>query len=120
MTTRRQRATTPEERAENLSDPTYSASGLTYIAVVMREDDKRGRVPYYSNPDKCDHGHTMCPTWDCIESWSVDHRVELHMTVAGRQLAVKLGIDPKQFSEIDRSGIEILKVEDFMVPAEVG
>lgn len=89
------------------------ASGNSYISVVMREDDKLGKVPYYRDPDKCDHGYSMCPTWDCIESWSIDYKVLLHRTVAGRELAAKLEIDPVKFAQAEHIGLTKLNREDF-------
>lgn len=112
---RRPRSVTPEDRAAVLSQQGYMASGHSYISVVMREDNKRGRVPYYRDPEKCDHGVSMCPTWECIESWSMDYEVNLYLTVAGRELADKLGIDPMKFALAKRRGIEILKKEDFVL-----
>lgn len=113
MAHRRQYATDPQGRAEALSDQGYMASGNNYISVVMREDNKQGRVPYYRDPSKCDHGHSMCPTWTCIESWSMDYRVLLHRTGAGRELAAKLEIDPVKFSQAEHVGLDTLKIEDF-------
>jgi DsbC/DsbD-like thiol-disulfide interchange protein len=111
---RRRRSRTPEERAEVLSQQGYMASGNSYISVVLRETKKQGRVPYYRDPEKCDHGVSMCPTWECIESWSMDYEVNLPLTVAGRELADKLGIDPVKFALANRKGIEVLKREDFV------
>lgn len=110
---RRQYGLTPEGRAEALNDQGYSASGNSYISVVMREDDKTGKVPYYDNPEKCDHGWSMCPTWDCIESWSMDYRVLLHRTGAGRRLADELQIDAQKFALADHVELERLSIEDF-------
>lgn len=108
----------PEERAEVLNDPDYFASGNSYISVVMRETRKYGKVPYYDNPDKCDHGVGMCPTWECIESWSLDYTVNLPLTGAGRRLAAALNIDARKFALHKRSAIERLDIEDFR-PDEV-
>ena len=79
----------------------------------MREDQKLGKVPYYRDPGKCDHGYSMCPTWDCIESWSMDYQVLLHRTGAGRELASILEIDPVKFADAKHVGLTKLKKEDF-------
>jgi hypothetical protein len=113
--TRRQRATSAEGRAEVLSDKTYSASGAQYVSVEMRGRLERGRVPYYQDPSSCTHGISMCPSWDCIESWSVDYKVNLHVTLAGRDLASRLGIDALKFADADRFGIKRLEYDDFKV-----
>lgn len=110
----RPRSRCPEDRAAVLSETGSMASGASYISVVMREDGRHGRVPYYRNPDKCDHGFSMCATWKCIESWSMDYCVLLHQTVAGRELADKLNVDPVKFAEHRRTGLESLKIEDFL------
>lgn len=89
------------------------ASGYTYISVVMRDTREQGKVPFYSDPEKCDHGFSMCPTWECIESWSMDYQVLLPNTVAGRRLARELGIDPVRFAQADHVGIEMWRIDDF-------
>lgn len=115
MVTRRKRAVDPQERAEALSQAGYMASGNSYISVDERWSDKFGKIPYYSDPAKCDHGYSMCPTWECIESWSLDYQVNLHRTNAGRDLARRLGIDPEKFANHRRVGIEHLDIEDFRI-----
>lgn len=93
------------------------ASGNSYISVVMRDDGRSGKVPYYRDPSKCDHGFSMCPTWECIESWSMDYRVLLHRTGAGRQLADALNIDAHKFAAVERphtlAGLKVANIEDF-------
>lgn len=113
--TRRPHSHTPEERAFAISDPSYMASGHSYISVIMRDDNKHGRVPYYRDPSKCDHSFSMCPTWDCIESWSMDYKVNLHLTVAGRDLASQLNINPAKFAFAEHNRLEYLKREDFTI-----
>ena len=115
MTTgiRRPRSITPEERAQRLSESGYMASGNSYISVVMRSDLKPGKVPYYENPDKCDHSWSMCPNWSCIESWSLDYKVLLPNTGAGRRLAKTLNIDPAKFALGDHEGLEFWNIEDY-------
>jgi hypothetical protein len=113
MTERRQYATTPEGRAEALATQRYAASGNNYISVVMRDGHKPGRVPFYRNPEKCDHGWSMCPTWECIESWSMDYEVLLHRTGAGRELAETLDIDAEKFAQLEHVDLKVLDIEDY-------
>jgi hypothetical protein len=89
------------------------ASGQSYISVVMRSDRSHGKVPYYRDPGKCDHGVSMCPSWTCIESWSMDYQVLLPSTVAGRELAAELNIDPVKFATSEHSGLEMWHQKDF-------
>lgn len=110
---RRPRSMTPEERATVLNEQGYMASGTSYISVVDRDYRSRGKIPYYRDSSKCDHGISMCATWECIESWSIDYRVLLHNTVAGRELAAELNIDPVKFATTERHGIEHWNIEDF-------
>lgn len=113
MPTRRQYATNPEGRAQALGQQGYMASGNSYISVVMRDDQRPGKVPYYRDPDKCDHAWAMCPTWECIESWSMDYEVLLHRTGAGRRLAEALNIDPYKFATAVHNRLEVLDIENF-------
>jgi hypothetical protein len=113
MKQRRRYAADPQGRAEALSEQGYMASGNSYVSVVMREDGRLGKVPYYTNPEKCDHEFSMCPTWECIESWSMDYRVLLHRTNAGRDLAERLDINAEKFSQVEHVDLTVLKIEDF-------
>lgn len=82
-----------EAAAEAAADKSVQWSGNAYVAAMLRENigrhpmrDHLVRIPL-AQPDRCAHGITICPTWDCVESWSIDYRLLLHRTGGGRNLA---------------------------------
>lgn len=104
------------------SDKSVQLSGNTYVSAVLREQLEnrplrpfRVRLSYHNNASHplCKHGVTICATWECLESWSIDYAIFLSRTGAGREIATKLHIDP--YTSFPRKGIEILHHEDFVI-----
>lgn len=115
--------TDPVATAEYFADKSNSVSGGTYVSAMLRENvdrypqrDYLVRLPvgtFSYGHGNCDHGHTICATWECVESWSVDYKLMLYRTGGGRLIAAKLRI-PATF-RFDRQGIAILRHEDCMI-----
>lgn len=115
--TRRRYAHDPEGRAQALQDQSYMASGQSYISGTL--EGVAVKIPYCRNTPKtlCDHAFAMCGQWQCLESWTMDYKIDLHRTIAGRDLATKLRIDPVTdlHGEHQRIGLYLLKHEDYVI-----
>jgi hypothetical protein len=88
-----------EQAAERAGDKRVNLSGATYVSAMLREDlekypwrDNLRRLPA-TTPDRCQHGVSICSQWSCLESWSIDYRLFLHRTGAGRRIANEAGWD---------------------------
>jgi hypothetical protein len=73
-----------------------SLSGSTYLAVLLGDEKRAGRV-LIKHPDKCDHGTTICggkheDGKPCVESWQYDFSILWSRTAGGRKLLTELGI----------------------------
>lgn len=108
-----------EARAQVASNKSISLSGNTYVSAMLRENEGRYpprdfivRLPYVEDARQCQHGVTICSTWECVESWSVDYEVRLWRTGAGREIARKLRLDLNK--PLNRKGITVLRHEDFV------
>lgn len=102
MTLDNARKADAELRAEIASDKRRSLSGSTYVSAMLRDDldkypwrDGLRRIPAVNDPGKCEHGITICSDWNCLESWSIDFRLYLNRTGAGRRIAAEAGWDPQ-------------------------
>ena len=109
----------PEDKAAYASNPNVQLSGTSYVSAVPREylhmvplKPHRVRLPL-PGAGTCEHGVTICATWECIESWSMDYRLFLHRTVAGREIAAKLRIEPTR--DLDHLATMPLRHEDFVM-----
>jgi hypothetical protein len=110
-----------ERLAELMSNKDYSVSGNTYVSAMLRGDigkypmrDFLVRLPVIGKRDVCDHTVTICPTWECVESWSIDYALYFHRTGGGRRIARELKIDP-EIELRPGGGSDILKYEDFKI-----
>jgi hypothetical protein len=117
------KTTDPVDKAEYASNKQNMLSGNTYVTAMLREDvdkypprDYLVRIPvgtFVMGVGNCDHGHTICAQWDCVESWSLDYKIMLWRTNAGRLIADKLRI-PRTF-KFERKGIERIRHEDALM-----
>lgn len=65
---------------------TSTLSGNAYISVIMRDGTgERSRIPLVAATN-CDHTYTICPTAECLNSWSLDYRLFMRRTGGGRKL----------------------------------
>lgn len=106
--------------AEYNSNKAKQLSGNTYVSAIMREDlDKypprnyRVRLPILQ-PKDCDHAHTICATWECVECWAVDYRLFFFRTNGGRSIADALRLDHGVHLHAN-GDIRKLIHEDFMI-----
>ncbi|MEG8179286.1 hypothetical protein GZH49_12180 [Nocardia terpenica] len=61
-----------------------SISGHQYVSVKLRDEpSEMGRL-LFMQPDKCNHGITICR--ECAHSWEWDYLVYYNCTAAGRRL----------------------------------
>ncbi|UGT53986.1 hypothetical protein [Nocardia asteroides] len=65
--------------------PEAKLSGIAYVVVTLRDtDDPSGRILLMPNPDRCNHGYTICV--ECADSWELDHHLHYELTGGGRRL----------------------------------
>lgn len=65
--------------------PEAKLSGNAYIVVTLRDtDDPSGRILLVWNPNRCNHGYTLCV--ECAQSWELDHHLHYELTGGGRRL----------------------------------
>jgi hypothetical protein len=66
--------------------PIPNLSSHNYVAAKMKESlsiDPFEQIRV-SIPERCDHTTTICPTKECVESWSIDWELFFTRTIAGR------------------------------------
>lgn len=84
-------------------------SGNSYVACRDRGEDtsrlvlnrELGRIPIRS-VKHCEHGISICESYECVSSWSIDHEIMLIRTEGGRKIAKALNIDPMTRAELPR------------------
>ncbi|MFF0532696.1 hypothetical protein ACFYT3_30515 [Nocardia amikacinitolerans] len=65
--------------------PGAKLSGNDYVVVRLHDtDDPYGRILLMPDPDRCNHGYTICV--ECAASWELDHHVHYDKTGGGRRL----------------------------------
>ncbi|NQE91706.1 hypothetical protein [Nocardia terpenica] len=61
-------------------------SGADYVSVQCNSTGRIGRL-LLMDPDRCNHGITVCR--ECVGSWEIDYDVRYSSNQAGRELSAQ-------------------------------